>query len=611
MARGFASVLDECLAAIHRGESLEDCLARYPKHAEDLRTHLLLAKRLSLTPRHEPRAAAESGAWQKFRSRAEDMREGRKPALSLDWLRPLAIAAALVLAILTVGGGTVYASQDVLPDSPLYRVKLATEDVRVWFTFDDSRKADMLLDQSNERTEEIMEMLRSGKGISGNVLTALRQRNARAVRILEDHPDEVSMLARARQQSADQEKLLLVLWGDISESARDDYAEVVATLHNAQLRTAGRPGAVTPDDLAAGVINIAGAAEPGEEGVWSLGGVEVRLSNITLGETAFEAGQPIRVVAARGADGELLALNVTTTGQQQQEQKYVVSGAVEQVSDNEVVIGGQSIAITERTLLKLQLLRGKQVEIRVEEDDDGQAVASSIEGPTGGAEDPAPAPLAYEGMIEDEISTEAVTNDWLVGGQRFIVTPNTEIDARAGDLTAGARARVEAVAEDGEVIARRVVVLPDDPGEETIRVEGVLEKTDGQTWTVSGVEMAAPAEVEAPEVGTLITLHARRDGDALVAEQLVATFASDRGSPVLLRGGIGQIDENGTWRVGFAEVQVGESAVILGDPQQGSRVLVWASRDDQGSLQAVYVNVLDRSPLAATPTPTPAPTSQE
>ena len=78
------------------------------------------------------------------------MRLGHKPLLSvsLGWLRPLTIAAAVALAVLGAAGGTVYASQDALPDSPLYRVKLATEDARVWFTFDDSSKAELLLDQS-------------------------------------------------------------------------------------------------------------------------------------------------------------------------------------------------------------------------------------------------------------------------------------------------------------------------------------------------------------------------------------------------------------------------------------------------------------------------------
>ncbi|MFB3093397.1 MAG: hypothetical protein ACE1ZN_03190, partial [Dehalococcoidia bacterium] len=115
MARGFAAALDECLAAMSVGESLEECLARYPQYAEELRTHLPLAQRLIMTPRHEPRAAVQEAAWQRFRSRVEDMRLGRRPPLSFAWLRPLTIAAVLVLAALGAAGGTAYASQDALP----------------------------------------------------------------------------------------------------------------------------------------------------------------------------------------------------------------------------------------------------------------------------------------------------------------------------------------------------------------------------------------------------------------------------------------------------------------------------------------------------------------
>jgi hypothetical protein len=603
MAHTLGSILDECLAALSRGESLEACLARYPEHAEELRIHLLLAQRLSLTPRHEPRPGSRSAAWQQFRARAEDMRLGRRPRFSINvgWMRPLAITAAVILAILVAGGGTIYASQDALPDSPLYRVKLATEEARLWFVFDDVREAEMLLDQSNERTDEIMEMVRNGKPVSGNVLAALRERNARAVRILEDHPDELVLLARAREQSADQEGLLLALWGDTLESARGDYAEVVATLHNAQLRTTGRPGSVAPDELAAGVINIAGLAEPAAEGLWLFGGVEVRLDPATLGEAdKLEADQAFQVVAARGANGRLLALNITVAERQQPDQQYVVSGALEEVSDDEVVIGGQRIAITAETLLKLRLLLGQQVEIKVE-GEGGEAVASSIEGTADDSAEEAPALLAYEGVIEEEIGTADATDNWIVGGQRFLITPDTELDAQAGHLAEGARARVEAVAEEGEFLAKRVVVLADEPDAEsdeddTIRVEGVFETGDEEIWTVSGVEVEAPAEAETPEVGSLVTLEGRREGDALVGRHVLATFAPERKGFVLLRGHIGRIEDDGSWQVGLASVLVGEHTVVVGEAQEGSRVFIWASRDEEESLQAIHVKVLDPGP---------------
>ena len=596
MARGFAAALDECLAAMSVGESLEECLARYPQYAEELRTHLPLAQRLIMTPRHEPRAAVQEAAWQRFRSRVEDMRLGRRPPLSFAWLRPLTIAAVLVLAALGAAGGTAYASQDALPDSPLYRVKLFTEDARVWFTFDDSRKAELLLNQSNERTDEVMAMLRAGKPIPGNVLSALRERNARAVRILEDHPDELALLARVREQSAEQEDLLLVLWGDLAESAQDDYAEVVATLHNVQLRTSGTPGSVRPDDLAAGVIHISGSAELAAEGVWLLGGVEVRIDLRTRGDNELEPGQMVRVVAARGSDGRLLALEVTVVSDGPTDQQYIVSGTLEDVGDNEVVIAGQRIAITARTLLKLRLQRGQRVEIRVD-DIDGQAVASSVEGSAGDTDGAASALLAYEGIIEGAVRTDEVSNDWVVGGQQFTVTPSTEIDARGGVLAEGARARVEAVVEDGDVIAKRVVIIADadGAGEEIVRIEGVLEAGDDESWTVSGIEVVAPAEAETPEVGSLVTLEGRLIDEHLVLEKLVTTFTPGRSGLALIRGTIRRIEESGAWQIGLLRVGIPDKTVVLGKAQEGSRVFIWGSRDDEGSLQAVYVNILSRT----------------
>ena len=596
MARGFTAALDECLVAMSAGESLEECLARYPQYAEELRTHLPLAQQLTMTPRHQPRPAVQEAAWQRFRSQAEDMGLGRRAPLSFAWLRPLTIAAVLVLAVLGAAGGTAYASQDALPDSPLYRVKLFTEDARVWFTLDDSQKAELLLNQSNERTDEVMAMLRAGKPITGNVLSALRERNARAVRILEDHSDELALRARAREQSAEQEDLLLVLWGDLAESARDDYAEVVATLHNVQLRTSGTPGSVSPDDLAAGVIHISGSAELAAEGVWLLGGVEVRIDLRTRGDNELEPGQMVRVVAARGSDGRLLALEVTAVSDGSPDQQYIVSGTLEDVGDGEVVIAGQRIAITARTLLKLRLQRGQQVEIRVD-DIDGQAVASSVEGSAGDTDEAASALLAYEGIIEGAVRTDEVRNDWVVGGQQFTVTPSTEIDARGGVLAEGARARVEAIVEDGDVIAKRVVILADaeDAGEDIVRIEGVLEAGDDESWTVSGIEVVAPAEAETPEVGSLVTLEGRLIDDHLVLEKLVTTFTPGRSGLALIRGTIRRIEESGAWQIGLLRVEVPDETVVLGEPQVGSRVFIWGSRDDEGALQAVYVNILTRT----------------
>ena len=370
-----------------------------------------------------------------------------------------------------------------------------------------------------------------------------------------------------------------------------------------------------PDDLVAGVMNITGVAESATEGLWRFGGVEVRVDSRTFVETNLEDGQAVHVIAAKGANGRLLALNVSVTDRQQPQQDYVVAGAVDEVSEDEVVIGGQRIAITEETLLRLKLLLGERVEIKVE-DVGGQAVASTVErAPAGDPEDEATTLLAYEGALEEELSTVGVNDRLLVGGQRFLVTPETELDARAGPLVKGTRARVEAVIEGDDIVARRIVVLAADSAEvDAVRVEGIFQGENEEVWTVSALRIRAPADASAPEVGSLVTLDGRREGDALVADSLLASVQPDPGGFVLLRGQIGGIDETGDggiWRVGFAPVAVDERTVVLGEPREGSRVFIWASLSELNSLQAVYATVLDPPPPDESESDEPEPAAAE
>ena len=148
--RSFKSVLDECLSALGQGESVEDCLARYPKQAERLRPMLSLAAKIQASPPAPPRPWAQATTWGRVRQRAQEMRSGHSrrrfsPGIG-GWLRPVAMAAAVTLAIFGAGGATAFASQSALPDSPLYRVKLLTEDARLWLVFDEAHEADILMD---------------------------------------------------------------------------------------------------------------------------------------------------------------------------------------------------------------------------------------------------------------------------------------------------------------------------------------------------------------------------------------------------------------------------------------------------------------------------------
>jgi len=73
------------------------------------------------------------------------------------------IISTLVIAGLLFGGGaTVSAAQNDLPNEPLYRIKLVSEDASVWLAHDPTMKIEMLMEQAQTRTEEMAALASAG-----------------------------------------------------------------------------------------------------------------------------------------------------------------------------------------------------------------------------------------------------------------------------------------------------------------------------------------------------------------------------------------------------------------------------------------------------------------
>jgi len=281
--RSFQSILDECLWALQRGESVETCLNRFPRHANRLRPYLDLAARVSQAPLVEPRPIAQATAWSSVRERAADLRTGKRRRKAVrttsygTWARPLAASLAAVVALVAVSSGTALAAQNAMPDSPLYRVKLASEDVHLWLVFDEQNEAEILLDQSKERTTEIRAMSRQGKEIPGVVLSALQNRNERAAAIIAEHPEAISLREELRGQALSQENLLVAVQSGVKASAAADYREAFASVHNSYLLGTGDfASALLSEDLADGVQSVSGVVARTEDGSgWTVGGIAV------------------------------------------------------------------------------------------------------------------------------------------------------------------------------------------------------------------------------------------------------------------------------------------------------------------------------------------------
>ncbi len=190
----FNNILDECLERILvNGETIEQCLERYPEYAAELKPLLLTATAtneaiVDVTPSPEFKARA------RYQLRVEMAGSDiKKKRFFLAWQPRWAAVLVTVLAVVLLGGGTVLAadSDNTIPGNPLYAVKLATENVRLALTSSDVAKAELYAALVDRRTSEIEQLMKRGK-------TELAQRT---VARLKSHLANIYSLSPASQST--------------------------------------------------------------------------------------------------------------------------------------------------------------------------------------------------------------------------------------------------------------------------------------------------------------------------------------------------------------------------------------------------------------------------
>ena len=154
-SREFNNILDECLERLLvKGETAEQCLRSFPEYADKLEPLLETALTVKKASAIQPRPEFRDKARYQFYSALQRM-EPRKGYSLFGW-QTRWVAVAVVLAFLLAGSGTVAAAGGSMPDEPLYQVKLATEQVRLAFTFSDLGKAQLHAKLADKRVTEIV-----------------------------------------------------------------------------------------------------------------------------------------------------------------------------------------------------------------------------------------------------------------------------------------------------------------------------------------------------------------------------------------------------------------------------------------------------------------------
>jgi len=101
------------------------------------------------------------------------------------------IASLLIVATLTFGavGGTVYASQDSLPNQTLYAVKIFSEDMRLRFTNQPQEKLQLLETFTSRRVEELATLSEQGEELPQGTLSRLEQHTEAMLQLATEQED--------------------------------------------------------------------------------------------------------------------------------------------------------------------------------------------------------------------------------------------------------------------------------------------------------------------------------------------------------------------------------------------------------------------------------------
>ena len=157
----FDTILNECLERLITGqETVEQCLQRYPEFSTELepllRTAVVMNKAVDVKPSEDFRARARYQMHLK-------MAESKAPRRVVHVVPRWAVAVCTVMLVFMLGAGTVLASEGSMPGSPLYVVKLTTENIQVKLAGSQEKKAELYVAMANERVDEMTWLVNNNK----------------------------------------------------------------------------------------------------------------------------------------------------------------------------------------------------------------------------------------------------------------------------------------------------------------------------------------------------------------------------------------------------------------------------------------------------------------
>ena len=166
----FDNALNDCLERLAAGDSVAECLTRYPEHADELAPLLRMGQTtMQVSQRATPSASGRARGMARMQaalSEGRDRRRRRWQLPGISWRlisTPVAATLAVVFLTIVAAGGTTVASADSIPGEPLYPVKSIRESVEERIARSGEGKAQVHAKLARERGREMRELIVRGR----------------------------------------------------------------------------------------------------------------------------------------------------------------------------------------------------------------------------------------------------------------------------------------------------------------------------------------------------------------------------------------------------------------------------------------------------------------
>ncbi|MEW6456425.1 MAG: DUF5667 domain-containing protein [Acidobacteriota bacterium] len=171
-------ILEKCIEELQQGKRIEDCLKRYLQFSSELKPLLEMVQIIEKTPKPESNPEALYYTLVKVGEIAgEKLVKQKERTKKINWLlfpHPLLLRAVIgFFVLILISWGAIAISANTTPGEILYPIKIATEKVKFFLTFDSEKKAELRLTFSDERLREMTHLLQRSGTLDIELLKAM------------------------------------------------------------------------------------------------------------------------------------------------------------------------------------------------------------------------------------------------------------------------------------------------------------------------------------------------------------------------------------------------------------------------------------------------------